>query len=143
MKKYIIEVTKEQLEGIAYACQVTDRLILGQLSIPLQDVCLDAVEKRYKGNPESWMRKKFRETSDIVAKHIQELQELCWGLKKGEYNGVGYDKYADMLFDIQKVIEYSLWLEKPEDKRNNSTNDAFPPKQCGEEPLITIKSKEV
>lgn len=128
---------------IAYACQITDRLILGQLSIPLQEVCLDAVEKRYKGNPESWMSKKIRETSDIVSKHIQELQELCWGLKKGEYNGVGYDKYADMLFDIQKVIGHSLWLEKPDDKKNNSTNNAFPPKQYGEEPLITIKSKEV
>lgn len=143
MKKYTIEVTKEQLEGIAYACNVTDRLILGQLSIPLQDICLDAVGKRYAGNPESWMSKKIRETSDIVAKHIQELQELCWGLKKGEYNGVGYDKYADMLFDIQKVIEHSLWLEIPDDKKNNSTNNAFPPKQYGEEPLITIKSKEL
>lgn len=143
MKKYTIEVTKEQLEGIAYACTVTDRLILGQLSIPLQDICLDAVGKRYAGNPSSWMREKVRETSDIVAKHIQELQELCWGLKKGEYNGVGYDKYADMLFDIQKVIEHSLWLEIPDDKKNNSTNNAFPPKQYGEEPLITIKSKEL
>nr|DAG98488.1 MAG TPA: hypothetical protein [Crassvirales sp.] len=143
MKKYTIEATKEQLEGIAYACQITDRLILGQLSIPLQDVCLDAVERRYKGNPELFMRNKIRETSDIVNRHIQELQELCWGLKKGEYNGVGYDEYADMLFDIQKVIEHSLWLEKPNDKKNYSTNDAFPPKQYGEEPLITIKSKEV
>lgn len=143
MKKYTIEVTKEQLEGIAYACKMADRLIIGQLTIPLQDVCLDAVEKRYAGNPESWMSKKIRETSDIVAKHIQELQELCWGLKKGEYNGVGYDKYADMLFDIQKVIEHSLWLEIPDDKKNYSTNDAFPPKQYGKEPLIIIKSKEV
>ena len=143
MKKYTIEVTKEQLEGIAYACQITDRLILGQLSIPLQDACLDAVEKRYAGNHPSWMSKKIRETSDIVSKHIQELQELCWGLKKGEYNGVGYDKYADMLFDIQKVIEHSLWLEMPDDKKNNSTNNAFPPKQYGEEPLITIKIEEL
>jgi hypothetical protein len=77
MKKYTIEATKEQLEGIAYACQITDRLILGQLSIPLQDVCLDAVERRYKGNPELFMRNKIRETSDIVNRHIQELQELC------------------------------------------------------------------
>lgn len=29
MKKYTIEVTKEQLEGIAEACRVYDRLILG------------------------------------------------------------------------------------------------------------------
>ena len=143
MKKYTIEVTKEQLEGIAYACQVTDRLILGQLSIPLQDVCLDAVEKRYAGNTPQWMREKIRKISDIVNKHVRELQELCWGLKNGKYNGVGYDEYADMLFDIQKVIEHFLWSEKPDDKKNNSTNDAFPPKQCGKEPLITIKSKEV
>ena len=143
MKKYTIEVTKEQLEGIAYACNITDRLILGQLSIPLQDVCLDAVEKRYAGNTPQWMREKIRKISDVVNKHVKELQELCWGLKNGEYNGVGYDKYADMLFDIQKVIEHSLWLEMPDDKKNNSTNNAFPPKQCGEEPLITIKSKEV
>ena len=143
MKKYTIELTKEQLEGIANACCMYDRLILGQLGMPLAEVCLDAWNKQYAGNPESWMSKKIRETSDIVAKHIQELQELCWGLKKGEYNGVGYDKYADMLFDIQKVIEHSLWLERPDDEKNNSTNNAFPPKQYGEEPLITIKSKEL
>ena len=143
MKKYTIEVTREQLEGIAYACNITDRLILGQLSIPLQEVCLDAVEKRYAGNPSQWMREKIIKTSDVVDKHIKELQELCWGLKDGEYNGVGYDEYADMLFDIQKVIEYSLWLEISDGKKSHSTNDAFPPKQCGKEPLITIKSKEV
>ena len=143
MKKYTIEVTKEQLEGIAEACWVYDRLILGQLGIPLGEVCLDAWNKQYAGNHPTWMREKFRETSDIVRKHIQELQELCWGLKKGEYNGVGYDKYADMLFDIQKVIEHSLWLERPDDEKNNSTNNAFPPKQYGEEPLITIQSKEL
>lgn len=143
MKKYTIELTKEQLEGIAEACWVYDRLILGQLSMPLTDVCLDAWNKRYAGTHPSWMRKNVRETSDIIDKHVRELQELCWGLKKCEYNGVGYDKYADMLFDIQKVIDHSLWLEKPDDKKNYSTNDAFPPKQCGEEPLIIIKSKEV
>jgi hypothetical protein len=48
-----------------------------------------------------------------------------------------------MLFDIQKVIEHSLWLEIPDDKKNNSTNNTFPPKQYGKEPLITIKSKEI
>ena len=143
MKKYTIEVTKEQLEGIAYACQITDRLILGQLSIPLLDVCLDAVIKMYAGNPASWISKKVVETSIIISKHSKKLQELCWGLKKGKYNGVGYDKYADMLFDIQKVIEHSLWLERPDDKKNNSTNNAFPPKQYGEEPLITIKIEEL
>nr|DAR09491.1 MAG TPA: hypothetical protein [Caudoviricetes sp.] len=129
MKKYTIELTKEQLEGIAEACWVYDRLILGQLTIPLQDVCLDAVIKRYANNPTLWARKK--EISCIISKYSQKLQKLCWGLKKGEYNGVGYDKYADMLFDIQKVIEHSLWLERPDDEKNNSTNNAFPPKQYG------------
>lgn len=32
MKKYTIELTEEQLKGLAYACRVTDRLILGQLN---------------------------------------------------------------------------------------------------------------
>ena len=76
MKKYTIELTKEQLEGIVNACWVYDRLILGQLGLPLAEVCLDAWNKRYAGNHPTWVRKKFRETSDIVAKHIQELQEL-------------------------------------------------------------------
>ena len=143
MKKYTIEVTKEQLEGIAYACEMADRLIIGQLELPLAEVCLDAWYKLCAGNHSTWTKEKFRETSDIVRKHAKELQESCWGLKKGEYNGVGYDKYADMLFDIQKVIEHYLWSEKPDDKKNPDTNDAFPPKQCGKEPLITIKSKEV
>lgn len=141
MKKYTIELTEKQLKGLAYACQETDRLILGQLDIPLQDVCMAAWEKLYAGNPQSWIMEHRQKTLDIVRERIKQLQELCWGLKNGEYNGVGYDDFADMLFDMQKVIEHALWLDKPEKNRNHCTNNAFPPNQISNEPLMTIKSK--
>ena len=102
-----------------------------------------AWEKLYAGNPQSWMMEHRQKTHDIVREHIRQLQELCWGLKNGEYNGVGYDDFADMLFDMQKVIEHALWLDNPEESRNNFTNDAFPPEQISNEPLITVKSKEL
>ena len=40
-------------------------------------------------------------------------------------HGLGYDNTADILFDMQKVMEHALWLEEDPDKRSNWTNDAF------------------
>lgn len=48
MKKYTIELTERQLQGLAYACRVTDRLILGQLDFSLRECCEAAWEKRIK-----------------------------------------------------------------------------------------------
>nr|DAX75876.1 MAG TPA: hypothetical protein [Caudoviricetes sp.] len=141
MKKYTIELTEKQLKGLAYACRVTDRLILGQLDFSLRECCEAAWERRHKDSENLIDNPKWWEMRDEVERHINELRMLCWGQERGTFNGVYYDEFADMLFDIQKVIEHLLWLEIPADKKNNCTNNAFPPEQISNEPLMTINSK--
>lgn len=54
--------------------------------------------------------------------------------------GVSYDKTADILFDMQKVMEHALWLEKDPKKRSNITNDALEHTiPFGEERNIKVK----
>ena len=143
MKKYTIELTEKQLKGLAYACRVTDRLILGQLDFSLRECCEAAWEKRHKDSEKLIDNPKWWEMRDEVERHINELRMLCWGQERGAFNGVYYDDFADMLFDMQKVMEHALWLEKSEESRTHFTNDAFPPDQISNEPLITVKSKEL
>ena len=143
MKKYTIELTERQLQGLAYACRVTDRLILGQLDFSLRECCEAAWEKRYKDSENLIDNPKWWEMRDEVERHINELRMLCWGQERGALNGVYYDEFADMLFDMQKVAEHAIWLERPDDEKSYITNDAFALMQFSKEPLITIKSKGV
>lgn len=125
-KQFTIALNERQLRLLAYACRVTDRLIIGQLDFSLQECCESAFEKLHKddkaGNISSdeWYAMRFE-----VEAAMHKLRKLCWGLEYGEDNGIGYDDTADVLFDMQKVIEHSMWLEKDPDKRSKWTNDAF------------------
>lgn len=80
-KQFTITLNERQLELLAYACRVTDRLIIGQ-----------------------------------------------------------HDEAADVLFDMQKVIEHALWLEEDPKKRCRFTNDAFEHTiEYGKEKNIIVK----
>ena len=125
-KQFTITLNERQLRLLAYACRVTDRLIIGQLNFSLQECCEAAFEKLYKGKEAGkigsyeWYAMRFE-----VEAAMHKLRQLCWGLEYGEENGLGYDETADILFDMQKVIEHALWLEKDPKNRSNWTNDAF------------------
>ena len=125
-KQFTITLNERQLRLLAYACRVTDRLIIGQLNFSLQECCESAFEKLYKGKEagkvgsDEWYYMRFE-----VEEAIRRLRKLCWGVEYGEDHGIYYDETADTLFDMQKVIEHALWLEKDPQKRSNWTNDAF------------------
>ena len=125
-KQFTITLNERQLRLLAYACRVTDRLIIGQLDFSLQECCESAFEKLHKNDGKGkigsceWHAMRFE--LDVV---IQKLRKLCWGVKYGENHGIGYDNTADILFDMQKVMEHALWLEEDPEKRSNWTNDAF------------------
>jgi hypothetical protein len=140
MKNYTIELTEDQLKGLAYACRVTDRLIIGQLDFSLQECCEAAWERRNNDYFKPIGGKEWQDMRNEVERHIDELRQLCWGQDKATLNGVGYDKYADMLFDMQKVIEHALWLERPANEKSHYTNDAFPHEHAfGGEHLMKVK----
>ena len=125
-KQFTITLSERQLRLLAYACRVTDRLIIGQLNFSLQECCEAAFEKLHKDDGKGkiggyeWKFMRFE-----VEEAIQRLRKLCWGVVYGENHGLGYDNTADILFDMQKVMEHALWLEEDPEKRSNWTNDAF------------------
>lgn len=124
-KQFTITLNERQLRLLAYACRVTDRLIIGQLDFSLQECCEAAFEKLHKDEEagekrEGWYAMRFE--VEVV---MHELRKLCWGLEDGEDNGIGYDDTADVLFDMQRVMQHALWLEKDPKKRSNITTDAF------------------
>jgi hypothetical protein len=140
-KQFTITLSERQLRLLAYACRVTDRLIIGQLDFSLQECCESAFEKLHKNDGkgkiggDEWHAMRFE-----VEEAIRRLRKLCWGVEYGENHGIYYDETADTLFDMQKVIEHALWLEKDPDKRSNWTNDAFEhTSPIGDEKNIKIK----
>lgn len=124
--QFIVTLSERQLRLLAYACRVTDRLIIGQLDYSLQECCEAAFEKLHKDDG-------FGEIGSLiwygmrskVEDMIQILRKLCWGVEYGDNHGLGYDENADILYDMQQVIEHALWLEEDPAKRSNWTNDAF------------------
>lgn len=137
--KYTIELTERQLQGLAYACRVTNRLILGQLDFSLKECCEAAWERWHNDYTKPLCGEEWHCMRDEVERHINELRMLCWGQGRGTFNGVHYDEFADMLFDMQKVAEHAIWLERPDDEKSYITNDAFAPTQFSKEPLMEVK----
>lgn len=125
-KQYVITLSERQLKLLAYACRVTDRLIIGQLDFSLKECCEEAFEKLHKGEEagkigsNEWHYMQYE-----VTEAMQKLRKLCWGVEYGQNHGIHYDSTADVLFDMQKVMEHALWLEQDPEKRSNWTNDAF------------------
>ena len=105
---------------------MTDRLIIGQLDYSLQECCEAAFEKLHKNDgagkigSDMWYTMRY-----VVEKSMDILRKLCWGVERNINHGIYYDDDADILFDMQKVIEHALWLEEDPEKRPKYTNDAF------------------
>ena len=116
-KQFTITLSERQLRLLAYACRVTDRLIIGQLDFSLKECKNDEAGKV---GSDMWKTMRF-----VVEKSMDILRKLCWGVERNTNHGIYYDETADVLFDMQKVMEHALWLEEDPAKRSNWTNDAF------------------
>ena len=124
-KQFTITLNERQLELLAYACRVTDRLIIGQLDFSLQECCEMAFNKLHKDDkPYNRAAMRYKMQAE-VEEIINKLRKLCWGVDCNQNYGIHYDESADILFDMQKVIEHALWLEEDPKKRCKYTNDAF------------------
>ena len=140
-KQFTITLNERQLKALAYACRMTDRLIIGQLDCSLQECCENAFEKLHEKDGLGEIGSKpWNIMRSLVELSIHTLRRVCWGVDYGENHGIGFNEVADILFDMQKVMEHALWLEEDPDKRSNWTNDAlehtFP---FGEEKNIKVK----
>ena len=125
-KKFTITLNERQLKILAYACRVTNRLIIGDLDFSLQECCEKAFEKLHKNDEkgeiggDEWNFMRF-----MVTQLMQTVRRMCWGVEHGQAYGIGYDKTADILLDMSKVMEHALWLEKDPKERRNTTIGMF------------------
>lgn len=142
-KQFTITLSERQLRLLAYACRVTDRLIIGQLDFSLKECCEAAFEKLNKKDGKGEIGSNMWHTMRFVVEQCMDiLRKQCWGVEHGENHGIHYDNTADILFDMQKVMEHALWLEEDPDKRSNWTNGAFEhTSPIGDEPLMKVKVK--
>ena len=109
-KQFTITLSERQLRLLAYACRVTDRLIIGQLDFSLKECCEGAFLKLHKNDEagkvgsDMWKTMRF-----VVEKSMDILRKLCWGVEGGQNHGIYFDETADILFDMQMTMEHALW----------------------------------
>lgn len=142
-KKYLIEVTENQLRVLSNTCNSYMRLICGQ-SMDLVALMENAWEKRCKratGNAmdENWEGgwSNAREEAEAYA---QNIRSRFWDCAPTTQNGLRYDDTADILYDLHQVFRNRLYKDMPKEEREQAkwTVMADPPMQFGSEPLAEV-----
>lgn len=145
-KQYTITLTEHQLRILSNVCDRYSRLICGQLDLSLQEVCEEAWARDHKTeeHPHGIGSDEWYEMRRNLEEKLKEMEETYWGLKYGCYYGIGYDKTADMLWDMHKSMDYAVWdnmePEKKEELRWTVMADG--PMGLTDEPLIEVKLKK-
>lgn len=145
-KRYTIELTEHQLRTLDLVCDRYARLTEGQLELSLQEICEEAWEKLHKTeeHPCAIGSDDWYEMRENLEKTLKEMEYTYWGLSGGRYNGIGYDKTADLLWEMHKSMEYAIWdnmdPESKESMRFTVMSDG--PMALTGEPFIIVKRKE-
>ena len=143
-KKYTLTLTQKQLKVLNYACDQFSRLICGQ-DWSYQNLMEEAWEKRSKKATGKSMDKDFeggwQEMRHDAERLSKEIKKRFWGLESNAMYGIHYDDYADILFDLHRVLRHQLWNDK-EVKSNWTVDAEDPTHSIGNEPLAEIKAKE-
>lgn len=130
--RYVISLTRKQLQLISIACERMSRNLCGQLDMGVYYELEKAIERHHEGEERMDLLSDVRNTLD-------DLRARCWKLSSRQFYGLHYDKDSDILFDIHQVLRHQLWLEDP--NRSNAvvmaTVHKFAP-----EPLITIRKED-
>lgn len=118
MKKYTVELTAEQLRGIAEACEFTSRFLSGQIQT-----------SHWPGGRGYALDVSVRRTIDA---HLDEVKRLAYGLDAHSAFGYGHDKYGDMLFEAYQTFRHAIWLDQDQEHKHltRHTVSADPPVLC-------------
>lgn len=145
-RKVTITCTEKQLVMLEMVCDRYSRLIEGQLENSLQEVCEQAWCMRNKteehphgvGSPEWYDMRRNLEA------RLKEMERDYWGLANGWFNGIGYDDWADSLWDMHQVMRHARYLNMPKDKQElmRGTVMAYEASRVGSLPLIEVKYEE-
>ena len=141
---YTLHLTERQVQLLSYACDQFSRLIVGQ-DWSYQHLFEMAWERRCKDATGNMMDKDWdggwqnmRHDAEGIARQIKSR---FWGLERSALYGVKYDDTADILFDLHQVLRHQLWLDKPEDTKQQLrfTVDSDEAMRFGSEPLAKIE----
>lgn len=145
-RKVTITCTEKQLTMLEMVCDRYSRLIEGQLENSLQDVCEEAWCRRNKTkeHPHGIGSPEWYEMRHNLEAGLKEMKKEYWGLSGGSYNGIGYDDWADNLWDMHQVMRHARYLAMPKDKQEllRGTVMAYEAMRVGSEPLIEVKYEE-
>lgn len=134
---YNLTVSKNQLRVIMIALESYFRTRMGQFFDFASDVARNGFEYT-RDNPDN-----DRLFNEYISRRndSQDLFEKAFDVAAP--NRYERKKTPDMItaIDIWHVIRHQRYLEFPEPK-DHYTVDAYPPHQCGEEPLPAIKIVE-
>ncbi len=127
-------------------CDRYSRLIQGQLENSLQDVCEQAWERCHKKEGDKYYKadQDWYEMRHNLEERLKEMKKEYWGLSGGRYNGIGYDGWADNLWDMHQVMRHARYLAMPpkEQETMRGTVMAYEAMRVGSEPLIKVEYED-
>lgn len=142
-RKVTITCTEKQLTMLEMVCDRYARLIQGQLENSLQEVCEEAWRRRNKTeeHPHGIGSPEWYDMRHNLESRLKEMEKDYWGLSGGRYNGIGYDDWADSLWDMHQVMRHARYLAMPKEDQEKlrATVMAYEAMRCGNEPLIEVK----
>lgn len=138
--QYTITLNKDQLILLEFASEFAMRTIVGQLDTYFQEICDNAWEKEHKSVDVNWSL-----MNDQLSSYINDIRQLCWNQRCGEFHGIGYNEKADALFDMYQVLRkfrYDHIFTDEDRELMKNTNMANQPRHYSKQPLITVKEKD-
>ena len=145
-RKVTITCTEKQLAMLEMICDRYSRLVCGQLDLSLQEVCEVAWCKDHKTpeHPHAIGSNEWYTMRHELEATLKGMEAEYWGLSGGRYNGIGYDDWADTLWDMHQCMRYARYCAFPPDKQEEMrwTVMSDTPMRCGSEPLIEVKIEE-
>ena len=137
MKTYTIELSERQIRMVSESLEFTSRFICGQVGTNYWPS--DALRHENMNTEQDFQD--YMTRRDLMDHLMDAVKMVGWKMKPNSYQGIGYNKNADTLYDMHKVINYVLWNDQSdEDKRlTRHSRSSDKPLKHGEEPLIVVK----
>jgi len=140
---YKVELTETQLKLIARALEMHSRMRCGQIEESFLPPISERVFEIIKNDKDG-----YREKRKTVSDCLKTIKLTLWpDLSDNSSHGIGYDKEADLGYEMYKEIHHQFELEEQErcaienEKYNWNVHSYKPCLNLTEEPNIIIEKK--
>lgn len=104
---YKITVNKTQMQLIAEALEMHSRMTCGQLGESYMPPIRDRLHKIY----DEMGVDTYQQKCERVESLLNSLKKELWGLEDNASYGVGYNKTADLGYEMYKCILHQFWKD--------------------------------